>query len=196
MRFASLALTLLVSSAAAAAETAGEAAEHASGGLPQLDFSSYPSQIFWLVVFFALLYWLLTRQALPRVTDVLEARQDRIAADLDRAAKLREEAEETLRRYEAMLAEAQERARTLLREAQERLAAEQARRQHELDAELRARIAEAERGIAEATERALVGIREAAVEVVQAAVEKLAGVSVDAEQARAVVARIAGERGA
>ncbi|GBD44293.1 ATP synthase subunit b' [bacterium HR40] len=196
MQWASLAAalsTLLFAAAAVAAEVTGGEAEHGSGGLPQLDASRYPSQIFWLVVSFALLYWLLSRRALPRVTDILEARQDRIAADLDRAAKLREEAAETQRRYEAMVAEAQERARTMLRSAQERMAADYARRQAQLDAELRERIARAERELAEATDRALAGLEDAAAEVVQAAVAKLAGVAVDREEARAVVARIAAE---
>jgi F-type H+-transporting ATPase subunit b len=64
-------------------------AAHESAGLPQLDTSSYPSQIFWLAVSFLLLFWLFRTKALPRVGEVLEARQDRIAADLDRATKLR-----------------------------------------------------------------------------------------------------------
>lgn len=182
----------LATGAAFAAEP-GEAGE--SVGMPQLDVSTYPSQIFWLVVFFALLYYLLTRKGLPRLTDILEARQDRIAADLDRAAKLREEAERTLQQYEAMLRDAQDRAQTALREAQERLTAEYARRQAELDRELQAKIAEAEKRIAETAARALEGVRGAAAEVVQAAVEKLAALRIGVEEAREVVARIAGERG-
>ena len=63
------------------------AAEH-GGGLPQLDALTFPSQIFWLIVCFATLYYLLSKRALPRVGDILEARQERIAADLDRAAQL------------------------------------------------------------------------------------------------------------
>ncbi|MGE3740510.1 MAG: hypothetical protein AB7I59_13525, partial [Geminicoccaceae bacterium] len=68
-----------------------DAAEH-GGGLPQLDASTFPSQIFWLIVSFATLCWLLSRKALPRVSDILEARQSRISSDLDQAAALRNEA--------------------------------------------------------------------------------------------------------
>lgn len=192
MRLSTLLAMLPLASVARAAETAGEAAHEASGGLPQLDAGSYPSQIFWLVVFFVLLYYLLSRKALPRLNDILEARQDRITADLDRAAKLREEAEDALRRYEAMLAEAQERAHALLRETEERLSAEYAERRAELDRELEQRIADAESQIAAATERALAGVRDVAAELVQLAVGRLAGFEIGLDEARRAVAETAG----
>jgi F-type H+-transporting ATPase subunit b len=192
MRLSTLLAMLPLASVARAAETAGEAAHGSSGGLPQLDAGSYPSQIFWLVVFFALLYYLLSRKALPRLNDILEARQDRITADLDRAAKLREEAEDALRRYEAMLAEAQERAHALLRETEERLSAEYAQRRAELDRELEQRIAGAESQIAAATERALAGVRDVAAELVQIAVGRLAGFEIGLDEARKAVAETAG----
>jgi F-type H+-transporting ATPase subunit b len=195
MRLSTLLAMLPLATAAWAAETASEVGHGASVGLPQLDAGSYPSQIFWLVVFFALLYYLLSRKALPRLNDILEARQDRINADLDRAAKLREEAEEALRRYEALLADAQARAHGLLRETEERLAAEYAARRSELERELEQRIVAAERQIAEATERALAGVRDVAAELVQFAVERVAGLEVGLDEARRAVAETAAGTG-
>ena len=143
-----------------------EAAEH-GGGLPQLDAPTFPSQIFWLIVSFLALYWLFSRKALPRVGEILEARQGRIAADLDRAAALRNEAEEALRKHEAVVAEAQARAAAQLKETQDRLAAEAAKRQAELDAQLQAKLAEAEGRIGAAKDAALAQIQGVAAEVAQ-----------------------------
>ena len=126
-----------------------DAAEH-GGGLPQLDAATFPSQIFWLIVSFIALYWLFSRKALPRVGEILEARQTRIASDLDRAAALRAEAEEALRRHEAVVAEAQARAAARIKETQDRLAADATKRQAEVDAELNAKLAEAEARIGSA----------------------------------------------
>ncbi len=179
--------------AARLAVAAEDAAEAEGGGLPQLDVSTYPSQIFWLILSFAVLYYLLTRKALPRVAEILEARQDRIAADLDRAARLRQEAEDTLRRYNAMIEEAQARARTLLHTAQERIASEFAARQAALEKELHDRIREAEERIAAAREKALAEIDEVAAELVQAAAQRLASLKITKKDARAAVARVAGE---
>ena len=68
--------------------------------VPQLEVWTFPSQIFWLLITFSTLYYLLSRKALPRVSEILEARQDRIAADLDQAQRLRREAESALATYE------------------------------------------------------------------------------------------------
>ena len=36
-------------------------------GMPQLDFSTFPNQIFWLVVTLLVIYFVLSRVALPRL---------------------------------------------------------------------------------------------------------------------------------
>jgi F-type H+-transporting ATPase subunit b len=169
-----------------------EAAEH-GGGLPQLDALTFPSQIFWLIVSFATLYWLLSRKALPRVSDILEARQTRISSDLDQAAALRNEAEEALRRHQAVVAEAQARAAAQIKETQDRLSAEAAKRQADIDAELNAKLAEAEGRIASAKNQALAEIQGVAAEVARSAVHRLAGIEVDAKDVEAAVGRIVRE---
>jgi F-type H+-transporting ATPase subunit b len=153
-------------------------------GMPQLDTATYSSQIFWLILTFATLFWLLRRKALPRVAEILEIRQDRIAADLDRAATLRAEAEEVLRRYEALVAAARAKGADQVRATQERLVAEAAARRVPLEQELQRKLAEAEQRIATAKRKALDEIQAAAAEVAQAAVDRLAGLAVSPADAR------------
>ena len=169
-----------------------EAAEH-GGGLPQLNAATFPSQIFWLIVSFLTLYWLLSRKALPRVGDILEARQARISGDLDQAAALRNEAEEALRKHQAVVAEAQARAAAQIKETQDRLAAEAAKRQAEVDAGLNAKLVEAENRIAAAKNQALAEIQGVAAEVARSAVQRLAGIEVEAKDVEAAVASIVRE---
>jgi F-type H+-transporting ATPase subunit b len=183
--FALLAAGLLLAGPALAAAEGG-------GGLPQLDARTFPSQIFWLIVSFALLYWLLKTKAIPRIADILETRQDRIGADLDRAARLRADAEAALKKHDAILAEAQAKAQARLRAAQERFAAELARHQAELDADLARRLRDAEQRIAAAKAAALGEVAAVAAEVVQAAARRLAGLEIGPEEARAAVARVTG----
>ena len=169
-----------------------EAAEH-GGGLPQLDAATFPSQIFWLIVSFLTLYWLLSRKALPRVGDILEARQARISSDLDQAAALRNEAEEALRKHQAVVADAQARAAAQIKETQDRLAAEAAKRQAEVDAGLNAKLVEAENRIVAAKNQALAEIQGVAAEVARSAVQRLAGIEVEAKDVEAAVASIVRE---
>jgi len=152
--------------------------------VPQLDVSTFSSQIFWLIICFSILYYLLSRRALPRVSEILEARQDRIAADLDQAQRLRRDAETALATYEKAIASAQDRAHALLAENQSRLQAEAAARQAELDQQLAKQVAEAEARIVAARDRALAELEDAAIEAARAAAARLAGVTVSAEAAR------------
>mgnify|MGYP005694150683 FL=1 len=59
--------------------------------MPQLDFSTFLPQIFWLFVSLTFLYIILSRYGLPRVSDVIEERKDIIAQDIDSAKKFSSE---------------------------------------------------------------------------------------------------------
>jgi len=161
--------------------------------VPQIEVSTFASQIFWLIICFATLYYLLSRKALPRVAEILEARQDRIAADLDEAQRMRVAAEAALAEYEAAVAKAQAEAQALLGESQARLQVEAARRQAELDASLAKQIATAEAQIAEARQAALKELRSSTVGVAQAAAEQLAGLKVTKKAAEAALRDVLAE---
>lgn len=187
------AASVLLADAALAATGADAAGEHAggeaaSGGMPQLDPTSYPGQIFWLVIAFVLLYWLLAKRALPRVADILETRQDRIAADLDRAQSLRQEAQEAMAQHEKLVADAQARARAELDAANERIRADAARQEAELERSLQRQLAEADQRIAAAREEALKALEDVARDASREAVGRLVGVDITSEEAARAVA--------
>jgi F-type H+-transporting ATPase subunit b len=164
--------------------------------MPQMDFSTYPTQLFWLAVTFIALYGLMKWLALPRVAAAIEARRRRLDDDLGRAAQLRQEAEGVLAAYEKGLAAARAEAQAQLRQTAEKMAAEAAERQRRLGEALAAEIAAAERRIAASKEAALSDIRGIAGDVGRAMVEKLTGTAPDAgRMAAAVETALAGQRG-
>ena len=79
-------------------------------GLPQLDFSSYSSQIFWMIMVFALLYIVLAKKTLPDISCTFENRKNHIQADLEAAEKIASEADSVHESYQASLTKAQEKA--------------------------------------------------------------------------------------
>ena len=87
-----------------ATETHG--AEESASGLPQLDISTFPNQIFWLVVALIVIYFLLAKVAMPRIESILAERHGAIQRDLDQAAELKLRAEEAEKSYQQALAEA------------------------------------------------------------------------------------------
>ena len=64
--------------------------------MPQLDISTYPPQLVWLLITFLALYLVVWKVALPRIVDVREARQRGVEYDLGKAEALRSEAETLL----------------------------------------------------------------------------------------------------
>jgi len=162
--------------------------------MPQLDYTTFPSQLFWLLVTFAVLYVLMRWLALPRLGRVIDNRRQRLEADLARATELKVQAETVLADYQKALATARDEAQATLRQASERLAAEAAERQRVLAETLAQQIAAAERRVAEAKEEALGEIRAIAVEIGGAAVEKLTGTAPDAARLAAAVDTALGAR--
>ena len=75
--------------------------------MPQLDFATWPGQIFWALVIFAILYGVMHRVFLPRLRGNLETRSGRIEGALAEARRLRDEAEAQAEVARAETAEAQ-----------------------------------------------------------------------------------------
>ncbi|MEM7043515.1 MAG: F0F1 ATP synthase subunit B' [Pseudomonadota bacterium] len=158
--------------------------------MPQLDVSTYVSQIFWLVVCFSFLYYLLSKKALPRVAEVLEARADRIRADLDEAQRLKKDAEDALGRYEQVVAEAQSKAQAEVAETQAKLKAEAEDAQAKLDEKLTKEIMAAEARIAKARSDALSELDDAALATAQAAAQRLGGIKITKTDAKAALSAV------
>ena len=155
--------------------------------MPQLDPSHFATQLFWLFATFLVLFLIAWKVALPRIADVLNARQNRIDSDLERAQTLKSEAEDVLSAYEKALAEATAEAQDIHRQNLQELAAERTRRQEELARRLSGQTRDAESRISAERQRAVDNIREATLDVVRSAAVRLIGGTVaEADADRAI----------
>ena len=128
-----------------AVEDAAAQAEQ-QAGIPQLDFSTFPNQIFWLVIFLLAIYLVVGRVAIPRIDGIVTQRDRRIRNDLDDARNLSKSAERIQSEIKGILADARKEASDTLAAARSEIQLEQ---QQTLDA-VNARI---EADTAAATER-------------------------------------------
>lgn len=168
-------------------------AEH-EGGMPQLNFDDYAPQLVWLALIFVALYLLLSRIALPRVASAIEGRRNRVAHDIDEAARLKREADEALAAYEQALADARGQAHNIAAEMRERVNADMAAQRAALDKRLERQTAEAEARIRATRDAAMGNVRQIAVETTEALVTKLLGQPVTRDAAtRAVDAELGAE---
>ena len=156
--------------------------------MPQLEqIHTFLSQIFWLVVTFGLLYVVLWKAALPRMSTILLERQQRIDEDIRKAETFKQEADEAMSVYEKAVADARSEAQAVIRAANEKLAAEAATRQEALSAKIKRDTAEAEERIGKARAEAVETIHTVAVQAAQAATSRLIGADVPADEAKAAV---------
>lgn len=148
----------------------------AEGGLPQLrQIDTFASQVFWLVVTFAFLYFVMSRIVLPRIQEVMEEREDKVADDLARADRLAAEADGVEGELAAALDEARGEASKQLKEASDALSAELAKQEKAFNEEMAKRSKEAEGKINAAKEEANANLKTVASDVAAAVTEKLLG---------------------
>lgn len=184
---------LAVASTAALLAVPALAAE-GEAGLPQLDPAGFMPQLIWLAITFVVLYLILSRVALPRIASVLDERERQVQSDIERAEKLKAEADEALAAYERTMAEARAAAQAELRQATQAMASEIASRESALGARLAQQSEAAERSIAAAKQAAVADLRKMAGEIAGAVAGRLAGVQVAGADLAAAVDQVVRER--
>lgn len=145
-------------------------------GIPQLEFSSFPNQILWLVVFLLAIFIVVRMIALPRIGQIVSQREKRINADLEDARKLNEKIEGLENSIEETLAEAKRFSEGKATETRNEILEMQNKALEEAEVTVKAEVAEAEKRIEAIQDEALTNIRaianEAAVEIVNQIVPK------------------------
>ena len=116
------------------AEVGHEGAGHSN--FPPFDTSTFPSQLVWLAIAFGLMYWYMSKRALPQLGAVIEARRARIASDLDDATAMQQRADAAAAAHAKTLADARAKAQGLAQAARDRLAAESDAKRKALEDEL------------------------------------------------------------
>ena len=139
-----------------------EVGDAAAPGMPQLDFSTFPNQIFWLVVTLIVMYLILSRVALPRIAAVLAERQGTITNDLAAAEELKLKAIEAEKAYEQALADARSEANRIIGLARDEIKADLDAAIAEADAEIAAKAADSEKAISDIRANALTSVAEVA----------------------------------
>jgi F-type H+-transporting ATPase subunit b len=160
--------------------------------MPQLEFSTFPNQIFWLVVAITALYFILSRVALPRIGSVLAERAGTIANDIAAAEQLKLQAAEAEAAYNKALDDARAAAAKVIAQTRADIQADLDAAIARADAEIAARAAEAEARLAEIRAQAADAVAEVARDAAAEIVASF-GVAADAAKvAAAVDARLKG----
>jgi F-type H+-transporting ATPase subunit b len=165
-----------------------------AAGLPQLDVATYPPQLIWLVITFAVLFMLMSRVSLPRISQVLEERQHKINDNLKKAEAFKEEAKAAATGYEKTLTEAHAHAHAIMLETHNRIANDADKKQTKLSEELESEIKAAEGRIFDAKNTAMASLSDVAAEVALCATQKVSGESLSDKDVAKMVSAVMKER--
>jgi F-type H+-transporting ATPase subunit b len=161
-------------------------------GMPQLDFSTFGNQIFWLLIALVVIYMILSRVALPRISAVLAERQGTITNDIAAAETLKAKAVEAEAAYNKALADARTEANRIIAEAKAEIQADLDRAIATADAQIAAKTAEGEKAIAEIRASALENVTEVAKDTAKEIVAAMGGKADARSVTAAVNARMKG----
>jgi F-type H+-transporting ATPase subunit b len=157
------------------------------GVFPPFDSSTFPSQLLWLAITFGLFYLFLKKVVLPRIAHILETRSDRIAQDLDQAARSKADADAAVAAYEQELAEAKAKANSIGQSARDGAKADAETQRKKVEAELEGKMAEAEKSIAAIKTKAMGDVGSIAESTAAAIIEQLTGGKADKTAVSAAV---------
>ncbi len=165
----------------------GDHHEASSGGLPQLDVTTYPGQIFWMIVTFVIMHIFFSRKSLPQISKTIEGRTDRIKNDLDTAEKLKDEVEAVQKSYEDSLTGARAEASKLFHDIEADIKARSDKYAKDFHEKSASQINELEKAIVDARKKAMDEMSDVAATIAAEAAEKIIGVRPDDKAAHAVV---------
>ena len=171
-------LSIFLTSAVNAAEKAG---------MPQLDTKFWFSQFFWLTITFSILFVLLSKFILPRISANLEIRKSQILENISAAEKKRQESELKIKEFEEIVRKSKNDAKSYLNQAKKKLAKSISIKKKTLERELSEEIQKVEVEIQALRNNAPERINKIAVETSSDLLRQLIGIDVNSSSISAIV---------
>jgi F-type H+-transporting ATPase subunit b len=158
-----------------------------SGGMPQLNPEFWISQIFWLTLTFGILYLVLSKLILPKISANLETRKSQILENIEAAEKQREDSEMKLKEYEEIISKSKLEAKTIFNQAREKASKDINAKKEVLDSQIDEEISKAEEEIKTLRNSAPDKINKIAIETSSELIQKLIGAEVNNSSISAIV---------
>ena len=171
-------LSILLSSAVNAAEKVG---------MPQLDTEFWISQIFWLTITFSILFLLLSKLILPKISANLETRKSLILENISTAEKKRKESESKIKEYNEFIEKSKNEAKILVNQAKEKLTKDINKKKEALEKDLSNEIQKAEMEIKEFRDKAPERINKIAIQVSTDLLQQLISTNVNSSSISTIV---------
>ena len=158
-----------------------------SRGMPQLNPEFWVSQIFWLTITFGILYIVLSKLILPKISSNLELRKSQIQENIEAAEKQRESSDAKLKEYDNIILKSKLKAKNIFRDAREKVIKDINSKKETLDKQIDEEIKKAEQEIVVLRKNAPEKISKIAIETSAQLVKKLIGAEINNSSISAIV---------
>ena len=158
-----------------------------SSGMPQLNTKFWFSQIFWLILTFGILFVVLSKLILPKISKNLEIRKSQILENIETAEKQRQESENKIKEYEKIVLESKNEAKNYFNKAREKVLKDIDKKRKVLEINVNEEITKVEKEIAELKNKSSETINKIAIETSSDIVKELIGIQVNNSSISATV---------
>ena len=158
-----------------------------SGGMPQLNPEFWVSQIVWLIITFGVLYVILSKLILPKISNNLETRKSQILENIENAEKQREESEQKIKEFEKIIFDSKIKAKNYFNEARQKVLKDINKKKNALDKDIDEEISSAEEEINKLKNTSDEKIIKIAIETSSDLIKQLIGEEVNNSSISAIV---------
>ena len=164
-------------------------------GMPQLDPYYWISQIFWLILSFGVLFLILSKIILPKISGNLETRKSQILENIELAEKQRLESENKIKEFEKLILEGKNQAKNYFSDAKQKIIEDINKKKTLLENEINEEIKSAEKEINDLKNNAPEKINKIAVETSADLIKQLIVFQVNNSNISAIVADLSKKSG-
>lgn len=158
-----------------------------SGGMPQLDPEFWVSQIFWLLITFSILFIVLSKFILPKISSNLESRKSQILENIEIADKQKSESQKKLEEFDNLILETKVKAKNIVIEAKTKITEDINKKRDAFEKEINSEIKIAEDEIKDLMSNSPKKINQIAVDTASDLIKELIGTEVNKSSISAIV---------
>ena len=166
----------------------------AEEGMPQLNPEFWFSQTFWLILVFTILYLIIWKRILPKITDNLENRKKTISTDLEEAQNLKKLAEERYKEYKKLINDAKNESGKIISESKLKLDQDLNNKKMEMQKEIDREINEVEKEINSFKKKSLESVSKISKEISSEVIKKILNTEVNESNLSAIVEEVSQKR--
>ena len=156
-------------------------------GMPQLNTEYWTAQIFWLIVIFSILYLIIWKIFLPRITYSIENRKSRLVNNLDEVQKLKENAEKKLNEYNIIIEKSKNDAKKIIEDSKKKLDQDIENKKQKFNDEIEKELLATEDEIKDLKKTSILNINRIATETTTEIIKQIIGTQVNKSSVSAIV---------